>query len=373
MDWLEALVLGIIQGVTEFLPISSDGHLAVATQVFAAIRGTAIDGASSLFFNVMLHLGTLAAILLYYREPVGWTLRGALGAGEVDLPYRRPALLRTGILVALATLPAVVVGLLFKDRVEAMTADPRVAAAGFLVTAAALGASLRMAGGSKGPGRTTRLDALLIGSAQALAMLPGVSRSGMTIVTALGLGLSRAWAVGFSLIMAVPAILGAATLELTEVDPASLTRERILQTIGATFMAGLVGYGAIAWLIRIVHGGRLWYFSVYLVVLAGLVVVVVPRGGQEDAGPARSSPLDGPARVPAVAARPGFLRPGIALPGDRPVERGPGAGALGADPARDGGPAAPGVDLGRPVGPARPTDDGSAGTALRGRDPGRSD
>lgn len=370
MSWLVALVLGAIQGVTEFLPISSDGHLAVATQAFAALRGTRVDGAESLFFNVMLHLGTLGAILVYYRDPVALTFRGALGAPKVPLPFRRTALIRTGALAAVATLPAVVVGLCFKDQVEAATASPAMAAAGFLVTATVLLLTLRLSGGSKGADRTTWLDALLIGTGQAFAILPGVSRSGMTIATALGLGLSRSWSVGFSLLMAVPAILGAVTLELKEVDPATLTPERIGQTVAATLLAGLVGYGAIIWLIRIVRGGRLWYFSVYLVVLAGAVLLSFPIRGGVDAGSAPTTPLDRSDRVVSLGARPGADGDDAAVAGDRPDGGRPRPGPPAADPGRVGRGRDAGLDLGGPLGRGGAADDRSAAAAVGGRGAG---
>jgi undecaprenyl-diphosphatase len=308
MTWFEAIVLGVIQGITEFLPISSDGHLAVAEQGFASVRGSEVSGPESLFFNVMLHLGTLAAIVWHYRAVVRAGAKGLLGAPDMPPPYRRAALIRTGSLAVSATLPAVVVGLLFKKDIERATASPLMAGLGFLVTATALAVTPRLGRGGKSAATTSWLDALLIGSAQAIAILPGVSRSGMTIVTALALGLSRPWAVGFSLFMAVPAILGAVVLEIKEVDPAILTPERVAQTVVATIVAGLVGYLAILWLIRIVRSNRLWYFSVYLVLIALVALAGSSAGGGRDhAG--RSGAVDRAVRggPPAarVAARPG--------------------------------------------------------------------
>lgn len=292
MDWFEAIVLGVIQGITEFLPISSDGHLAVATQIFAARRGTHVDGSAALFFNVMLHLGTLAAIVVHYRRNAVQGASGLLGSDAVPASYRRDGIIRAGILTVIATLPAVVIGLTFKDFIEESTANPMIAAAGFLVTASALLVTLKLPGGNRQAAQTGWLDALLIGFAQAFAILPGVSRSGMTIATALGRGLDRTWAVGFSLMMAVPAILGAAVLELKDVDPELLTPERITQTIVATIVSGLVGYLAIMGLVRIVRAGRLWYFSVYLVVLAVVVYLMLANRG-ESVHAAWAFPLDG--------------------------------------------------------------------------------
>jgi undecaprenyl-diphosphatase len=272
MEWFEALVLGLVQGLTEFLPVSSDGHLSITQQAFARLTGRGRTGAENLFFDVMLHLGTLAAIAIYFRAVVGTAARGLLGSNGVAPAYRREAVIRTGLLAGIATLPLVPDALFLKDFLEKTFESTAAAGVGFLITAAVLAVTIRLHGGEKGPAETTWRDALLIGIAQMFAPLPGVSRSGLTVATALGLGLSRSWAVGFSLLMAVPAILGAAVFELRKVDASSLTADRVAQTIAATILAGVVGYGAIIWLVKIVRLGRLWCFSVYLVALGAAVL-----------------------------------------------------------------------------------------------------
>ncbi len=274
MEWLESLVLGLVQGITEFLPVSSDGHLLVTQNIFARLTGVARSGKANLFFDVMLHLGTTAAILFYNREAIAKGLRGLLGSDEVPARYRRSELVRVGLLAIVATLPLIPLALGLKDKIEATFEGTTVAGYGFLVTAAMLvtTAWLSRREGTKGPAEMTWLDALLIGLAQMVAPLPGVSRSGMTIAAALALGLSRTWSVGFSLLIAVPAILGAAVFELRHVDPAMLTPDRVAQTVTATILAGVVGYFAIRWLFQVVRSGHIWYFSVYLVVVAIVVL-----------------------------------------------------------------------------------------------------
>jgi undecaprenyl-diphosphatase len=294
MEWVEALVLGLVQGVTEFLPISSDGHLAITEQAFARLSGQRRSPAENLFFFVMLHLGTLAAIVVHYRAVVRTGARGLLGSNEVPPAYRRGPVIRVGLLAALATLPLIPYAF-FKHYLELAFGSETVVGVGFLVTAFVLMLTAWLSGGHKGPGETTWLDALLIGIAQMFAPLPGVSRSGLTVAAALGLGLSRAWAVGFSLLIAVPAILGAAVFEFKDLDVATLTADRVTRTAAATVLAGLVGYAAIIWLVKIVRGGRLWYFSVYLAVLAVAVLATTMRpGGRPDAPSTKA--LDRPAR-----------------------------------------------------------------------------
>lgn len=274
MEWLESLVLGLVQGITEFLPVSSDGHLLLTQNLFAWLTGVTKTGKENLFFDVILHLGTTAAILVHYRAEIAQAVRGLSGANDAPAGFRRPELVRVGVLAAIATSPLIPLALFFKKMIEKTFEGITFVGFGFLITAAVLllTAWLKRRDGAKGPAEMTWLDALLIGVAQMFAPLPGVSRSGLTIAAALALGLSRTWAVGFSLLIAVPAILGAAVWEMRHVDPASLSGNRVLQAVAGTILAGLVGYFAIIWLTRIVRSGRIWYFSVYLVVL-GIVVL----------------------------------------------------------------------------------------------------
>lgn len=333
MDWLESLVAGVVQGVTEFLPVSSDGHLAVTQQIFARFRGFSRPAQEDVFFDVMLHLGTLTAILVAYRKSIQTAIRGWRGADDVPEAYRRPGLIRVAMLAIVATLPLVPDALFLKKWIDQAFQSPTATGVGFLITAGVLLITLIQKGGDKGPAETTWRDALLVGLAQALAPLPGVSRSGLTIASALALGFSRPWAVGFSLLIAVPAILGATVFEVRKLDTSVLTSDRVAQIVSATVLAGLVGYLAIAWLLRVVRSGRMWYFSVYLVALASVVLAtagtvppsrnadgseVLARGdrgrpggglpgssvGPDDgrtgalAGPQSSGPRPGPAAVP---------------------------------------------------------------------------
>jgi undecaprenyl-diphosphatase len=314
MEWFESLILGAVQGLTEFLPISSDGHLAITQQAFAKLTGRERSDAEDFFFDVMLHLGTLTAIVLYYRAVVKTGAKGLLGSDQVPPEYRRASVIRTGILAFIATLPLVPLKLFVMDWIKQAFHSTTAAGVGFLITAAVLLLTTRLRGGEKGPEQTTWTDALLIGIAQMFAPLPGVSRSGLTVAAALARGLSRSWAVGFSLLIAVPAILGASVSELKDLDPKTLNPDRVTQTVAATVLAGIVGYGAIIWLVKIVRSGRLWYFSVYLIVLGTAVLMAVAfSGGTSDARPSKAldrSARVGGARAPAErAAREGAGRP----------------------------------------------------------------
>jgi undecaprenyl-diphosphatase len=283
MEWLESLVLGVVQGITEFLPVSSDGHLLLTQSIFAWLTGTERSGKENLFFDVILHLGTTVAILVTYRRLIAQGMRGLLGATDVPAGVTRPEVLRLGLLAAVATSPLVPFALFFKKALDKAFEGTTVAGIGFLVTAAVLQLTAWQSrrDGSKGPAETTWFDALAIGVAQMFAPLPGVSRSGLTIAAGLALGLSRTWSVGFSLLIAVPAILGATFYELLKAflgressAAVDLTSDRVAQGLAATTLAGIVGYFAIIWLTRIVRSGRIWYFSVYLIVLAIIVLTI---------------------------------------------------------------------------------------------------
>jgi undecaprenyl-diphosphatase len=274
MEWLESLVLGLVQGITEFLPVSSDGHLLLTQNIFAWLTGVVRSGKENLFFDVILHLGTTAAILVHYRQALADGWRGLTGRADVPPGYSRKELVRLGILVAIATSPLVPLALFLKKRIEATFEGIGFVGYGFLITAAVLLLTgwLGRKEGTKGPAETRWYDALLIGVAQMFAPLPGVSRSGLTIAAALALGLNRTWAVGFSLLIAVPAILGANVLEIRKFDSTTFAADRIAPAIAGTIVAGLVGYLAIVWLTKIVQSGRIWVFALYLIVL-GLIVV----------------------------------------------------------------------------------------------------
>jgi len=331
MEWLESLILGVVQGVTEFLPISSDGHLSITQHAFAWLTGSSRTGKENLFFDVMLHLGTLAAILVFYRSAIKDGIRGFLGATDVPRGFERASIVHAGILAAVATSPLVPFALFLKDILENAFHSAAAAGYGFLVTAAVLliTSKLQKNDGPKGLAETTWRDALLIGIAQMVAPFPGVSRSGLTIATALALGFSRTWAVGFSLLIAIPAISGAVVFMLKDMLKSgvaeTMTPDRIAQTVTAMIVAGVVGYAAILWLVKVVRSGRLWYFSVYLVLLALAVLVAVASKGSEkgtaDASQAkqRTNPLERSAFRPDMGTSPVGEENGFFGSLDRPL------------------------------------------------------
>ncbi len=282
-DWIQAIVLGLIQGVTEFLPISSDGHLSLIQILTTGhLTSGSESGSDHIFFDVMLHIGTTLAIILSFRKQTMAGARGLLGRTDVPDGYRRDRLIRLAILTFVAMLPLLPV-LLLRKQIASTFESLTAVGIGFLITALVLLVTVRLRGGHKGPNEMTWVDALLIGTAQAFAPLPGVSRSGLTVATALARGFTKSWAVGFSLMLAVPTILGAAAYELKDADLAAVTGTRWAQILVATVLAGVVGYAAILWLVKIVRSERLWYFSVYLLLLVAIIFVfLIPRTATTD-------------------------------------------------------------------------------------------
>lgn len=258
---LEAILLGLLQGISEFLPISSSGHLALAEILFQ------IEDAG-LTLKVFLHLGTLVAIAFVLRN----RLRDALLGGVKALV--KPALFRTtpggqdALFIVLASIPTAIIGLSIRDHVEAWTLSPLVIGLGFLVTSILLVAT-RFAR----PGLIEHPawhSALLLGLAQGIAVLPGLSRSGATIAVALFLGVKRERAFELSMLMSVPAVLGAVILNLPQMI------ENISQPIPAVVgacVASVSGIFALFLLRRVVVGGQfplfaLWVFPLAIATLA---------------------------------------------------------------------------------------------------------
>jgi len=256
MDYLIISVLALIQGITEFLPVSSSGHLVLAQRWL----GWNID---NVLLDAVLHLGTAAAICVIYRKEIRTLVLDALSK---DGARRKPSLKYIGLII-LAAIPAGIAGIVFKGFFEKMFLNARVASALFFVTAAFLFASgLR----KKPPVALNGPKALVIGLAQALAIMPGVSRSGTTISTGLLVGMDRKEAGRFSFLLGLPILVGAALLELKDVSGAAISPGLLAIAFGLSAAVGII---ALKLLLRIIEQGRLHYFGYYLVAL-GLACVL---------------------------------------------------------------------------------------------------
>lgn len=252
----DAALLGVVQGVTEFLPISSDGHLALAEILFRLENG-------GLTFNVMLHAGTLIATLIVLRAQVGRAVR----AGTVALVQPRSFFTSSGgrdaLVVLIASLPTALIGLLLRDPVERWTQSPIALGLGFLGTTVALVVAQFSRHGDRE--QPTARGALLIGLAQGLAVLPGLSRSGSTIAVAIWLGVRPERAFELSMLMSLPAVVGALLLEGRHAIGGPFPGAPAL--VGAT-VALVTGVIALLLLRRVVIRGRFGWFAFWVGPLA---------------------------------------------------------------------------------------------------------
>lgn len=251
MGWLEAALLGLVQGLTEFLPVSSSGHLVIAE----ALLGTRSEG---LLFEIAVHVGTLGAIGVFYRRRIAALAFGALRAeGEA---WRYAAKL------GLATLPAAAVGLGLPGLVEAAFERPWVPGVALLVTGAFLFTTRRTAPRARG-GEPGWAQALLIGLAQAVAIVPGISRSGATVAAALALGVGPLAATEFSFLLAVIAIGGAALLALPDAQAA--TPDALAALALGAGVALVSGLAALALFVRLLRSRRFHHFAWYTWAVGG--------------------------------------------------------------------------------------------------------
>ena len=242
MTPFQAMLLGVVQGLTEFLPVSSSGHLALSQAYFG------IDGAG-IAVAVLLHAGTLLAIALVFRDGLVRLVRGGFGLFRAPSTWSDDAILAAK--VACATVPGAIVGLTLEDRVEAAFGDPRLVAVLLLATAGILLLTRGRVGGGSDVGWG---HAWLIGLAQALAILPGISRSGTTIAVALLLGIARPKAAEFSFLAAIPLILGSLVLSLPDLGEDAAGGGTAALALGfVTSFA--VGWLALIWLVRLVQPG----------------------------------------------------------------------------------------------------------------------
>ncbi len=267
MGWVEAVVLGLVQGLTEFLPISSSAHLRVVGSVF----GWDDPGAA---FTAITQIGTELAVLLYFRHDI-WSIIRTWVLSLRDKELRAEPDARMGWLIIIGSIPIVVLGLLFQDTIETTFRDLRIIAIALVVFSLVLYFADRIGSKQRQLTDLTVKHGILYGLAQAAALVPGVSRSGGTITMGLFLGYSRAAAARYSFLLAIPAVLGSGFFQAYE----SLdTGVEWGPTIVATVIAFGVGLAVIAWLLRYLERGTFTPFVVYRVVLGLALLAAVGAG-----------------------------------------------------------------------------------------------
>ena len=273
MTFLSSFLLGLVQGIAEFLPISSSGHLAIAQNLL----GMSDAGTVPEFFDVLLHLGTLVAVFVaYWADIKDMVLEFFRGAGDLihhSTPNPVPPALRLILLIILGTLPLFVV-LPVKDAVQSLSNSMVFIGAALIVTGVLLFVSDRVKKGRKNERTATWLDVLIVGLGQAIATMPGISRSGMTITTGCFVGFERKFAVRFSFLLSIPAVLGANILSLADAAKAGINWAEVPVYLVGVVTAAVVGYLCIRLLRFIADRGKFGAFAYYCWAVGVLTLVL---------------------------------------------------------------------------------------------------
>ncbi len=286
MSLLQAILMGIIQGLTEFLPVSSSGHLAIFKNVFH------VNTDMKLTFDILLHVGTLIAVFVVYWADIkkmivegvkilmdclaniGMLFSNTFGGGNKR--YRRivsGSYRKFVILVLVSTIPTGVIGFLGKGLVEKAGQNMLIIGVCLLITACLLFIADRTVPGKKTPKNITYPNALGIGVAQGIATLPGISRSGTTITACLLSGFDKRFAVKYSFIMSIPAILGAAVLDIKDIFSESISAGEAVNYVAGMLAAAVVGFICIKFVLVLVRNRKFKYFGIYCIVMGLLAIV----------------------------------------------------------------------------------------------------
>ncbi|MCN0178943.1 undecaprenyl-diphosphate phosphatase [Salinispora arenicola] len=273
MTWVEAIVLGVVQGLTEFLPISSSGHLRITSAIFFEQDA----GAS---FTAVTQLGTEAAVLLYFAKDI-WRITRTWVIGIWDRSVRSSLDYRMGWYVIVGSIPIGVFGLLFKDQIRETARNLWLVASTLILFAFVLAFAEYWGRQTRTLANFRMRDGVVMGFAQAMALIPGVSRSGGTLTAGLLLNLTRETAARYSFLLAIPAVVMSGILSLEDVFAPAAPGTSVpsgAQMIVATVVAFAVGYAAIAWLLRYVAHHTLYIFVLYRVALGTLVLALLLTG-----------------------------------------------------------------------------------------------
>ena len=264
MDWLQALWLGLIQGLTEYLPVSSSGHLTIASHLFG------IEGEENLAFTVAVHVATVFSTLVVLWKEIAWIFRGLF-----RFQYNDETRYVANIVVSM--IPVGIVGVFFKDKVEEVFGSGLVIVGAMLIVTALL-LTFSYYAKPRAKENISIKDAFIIGLAQAVAVLPGLSRSGSTIATGLLLGNNKARLAQFSFLMVIPPILGKAlldTVKMVKHGTAAVMGDISLGVLAVGFIAAFVsGCVACKWMINIVKRGKLVYFSIYCAIVGVITLLL---------------------------------------------------------------------------------------------------
>ncbi len=271
MGYFESIILGLVQGLAEFLPISSSGHLALLQYFFG------IDGEQVLPFAVLLHFGTLISVFIVYWKDI-WELIIELGLTIKDLFTGRGLRLKErpvrklGVMIIVATIPTGIIGVLFNSYFEKMYSSLIAIGIGLIITGFIMFFAEKMGSAKKGIEKMNFRNAIFIGVLQGIAICPGISRSGSTLVGGLSTGLDRAFAVKFAFLISIPSILGSVVMEAPAAIEAGLGGATMGPIIAGVVVAAVSGLFAIKTMIKLVSNKKLTYFSFYVWVVGILTI-----------------------------------------------------------------------------------------------------
>ncbi len=269
MSWLVAVALGIVQGATEFLPISSSGHLVIFRELLHA------QPQQWLAFVVITHFGTLLAVIAYYRQDFARMLRSLFvwSASEPTQQTQLTAARRLVGLLIIGTIPAALAWFFFEQQIEELFTSLQVVGIALVITGLIL-LAVNWLAGRKEQHHTTAFDALLIGTAQVVALVPGISRSGTTIAAGLLRGLHRDWAPRFAFLLSAPVILGGTVFQVIRLVQNPISSQQLGIYLLGGLTAAISGYFAVHLVVRTVRAGNLIYFSGYCI-LVGIITAVI--------------------------------------------------------------------------------------------------
>lgn len=271
MGYFEAIILGLVQGLAEFLPISSSGHLALLQQAFG------ISEDKVLIFAVLLHVGTLISVFICYWKDI-WELIVELCLTFKDiftgkgLRIEERPVRKLGLMIIVATIPTGIIGILFNDFFDSLYNSVVPIGIGLLITGCLLVLAEKKNTSTKRIGEMRYLDALIVGTVQGIAICPGISRSGSTLFGSLMCNLDREFAVKFVFLMSIPSILGSAVLETPDALAQGMNMADFGPIIVGMIVAAVSGLIAIKTMIKIVSKNKLSYFSYYVWVLGAIVI-----------------------------------------------------------------------------------------------------
>lgn len=272
MSYFEAIILGLVQGLAEFLPISSSGHLALLQYFFQ------INGENVLMFAVMMHVGTLISVFICYWKDI-WELIVELCLTIKDIVTGKGLRLnerpvrKLGVMIIVATIPTGVIGILFNDIFESFYLSLVAIGTGFIITGVLMFLAERISFANRGIEQMNFRNAIFIGILQGIAICPGISRSGSTLVGGLTTGLKREFAVKFAFLISIPSILGSVVLELPDAIKTGLEPGLLGPIVVGMVVAAVSGFIAIKGMIKIVSDKKLSYFSYYVWILGALTLV----------------------------------------------------------------------------------------------------